>query len=121
MARILIVDDDEIVAEIASDELTRGGHVVSSVHHGDEAIAAILQGAPDLVILDWVLPGKTGIEILRELRALPSRGDTPVMMLTSRRSRNDIIEAVNQGADDYVTKPFKLAELLPHAEALLAA
>jgi DNA-binding response OmpR family regulator len=119
VARIIIIDDDEIVAAIAESELTRGGPSVSSVHHGDDALDAIMRSEPDLVIIDYALPGKTGMQVLREIRALPFGGNMPVMMLTSRSRRIHIIQAVNEGADDYLTKPFDVAELLPRAEALL--
>lgn len=119
MAKIILVDDDEVVAEIAREVLTQAGHVVTIVYHGDEAIDAVLATRPDLVILDYTLPGRTGRDILRELRTLPCATDMPVMMLTSRHGRVHSGIAEIDGADEYVTKPFDPAELLLRAEAML--
>lgn len=119
MARILIVDDDDIIAEIASDALTQAGHVVSVVDNGTDAVEAALTSRPDLLILDYTLPGKTGREILRELRAIPNVNDMPVMMLTSRHGRVHSGIAEIEGADDYMTKPFNTKDLVARVEALL--
>ena len=119
MARIIIVDDDEIIAEIASDALTDAGHMVSAVHDGYDAMDAITGGDPDLVILDYNLPGKTGMQLLRELRMLPHANDIPVMMLTARGGRLLKIRAEETGADDYIVKPFDPNDLVARVDALL--
>lgn len=119
MARIVIVDDDDLITEIATVSLKRGGHMVSSVDHGDDAMLAIFESEPDLLILDYGLPGRTGMKILREVRALPMAANMPVMMLTSRHGKLHMLAAERDGADDYVTKPFDADALLERVEALL--
>jgi DNA-binding response OmpR family regulator len=119
MARIVIVDDDEIVAEVATDVLESGGHMVSVVHHGDDAVAAVLASEPDLLILDYALPGMSGMEILRAVRKLPQFARMPVMMLTARAGKLHILHADQEGADHYVVKPFAPLSLLKHCESLL--
>lgn len=119
MARIIIVDDDEIVTEIASDALEAAGHMTSAVHDGASAIAAIGGSDPDLVILDYMLPGTTGMEILRQLRLLPHAADMPVMMLTAKGGRLLKVRAEQTGADDYMVKPFEPDDLVRRVEALL--
>lgn len=119
MARIIIVDDDEIVTEIATDTLEAAGHITSAVHDGASAIVAIGESEPDLVILDYMLPGTTGMEILRQLRTLPYAADLPVMMLTSKGGRLLKVRAEQTGADDYIVKPFEPDDLVRRVEALL--
>lgn len=119
MARIIIVDDDEIVAEIVSEALEGAGHMVSAVHDGDAAMATIAGSEPDLLILDYSLPGRTGMDILRELRSLPQSANLPVMMVTGRSGRLLMIRAEQTGADDYIVKPFEPADLVRRVEALL--
>ncbi len=119
MALILVVDDDEIIAELVAEAFAGAGHMVSVVHHGDEALRTIHRCAPDLIVLDCNLPGKTGMEILRELRAVPHGATIPVIMLTSLSRQLHMFQAVSHGADDYITKPFDPGDLLTRAEALL--
>ena len=119
MARIIIVDDDEIVTEIAIDALAAAGHIVSAVHDGADAVRAVSDANPDLVILDYNLPGKTGMEILREIRLGPQAVNMPVLMLTARGGRLLKTRAEQTGADDYVVKPFAPDDLVRRTEALL--
>jgi DNA-binding response OmpR family regulator len=119
MARIIIVDDDEIIAEIASEALAEAGHMVSAVYDGATAIEVIRGCEPDLVILDYSLPGKTGLHLLRELRLLPHVDDMPVMMLTARGGRLMKLKAEDFGADDYLVKPFAAEDLVARVDALL--
>ncbi|MBN8808677.1 MAG: response regulator [Sphingomonas sp.] len=119
MAKIVIVDDDELVIEKATPALERAGHEVVTVHHGDEAMAAIIDNRADLVILDQMLPGRSGMHILAELRQHPDAVDLPVMMLTSRGTPLHIELADRSGADDYVTKPFDPGGLPARVQALL--
>ncbi len=119
MARIIIVDDDEVVTEIACDALDASGHMTSAIHEGGGALAAIAGGDPDLVILDYKLPGITGMEILRQLRLLPHAADMPVMMLTSKGGRLLKLRAEQTGADDYLVKPFDPDDLVRRVKALL--
>ncbi len=120
LARIIIVDDDEIVTEIAGEALEAVGHMVSAVHDGDAAIAVIESSDPDLLILDYNLPGRTGMDILREVRALPHGADRPVMMITANSGRLLMARAEQTGADDYIVKPFEPSDLVRRVEALLA-
>ena len=120
MARIVIVDDDEIVAEIAADALTAAGHMTDTVYDGAQALAAIYDGEPDLVILDYRLPGETGMEVLRHIRKLPRSTSMLVMMFTASRSRLLQARAEHTGVDDYIVKPFCPEHLTQRVEALLA-
>ncbi|WP_010218591.1 response regulator transcription factor [Sphingomonas sp. PAMC 26621] len=119
MARIIIVDDDEIMAEIVSEALEAAGHLVSAVHDGFDAMEAISRGDPDLLVLDYNLPGRTGMDILREIRASPRAEGLPIIMVTAHGGRLLMIRADQTGADDYIIKPFAPAELVQRAEALL--
>ena len=119
MARIIIVEDDEIVAEIVSDALAAAGHLASEVHDGAAALDAVNATEPDLVILDYNLPGQTGMEVLRQVRELAYAKAMPVMMLTSNASRVLKARAERTGADDYVVKPFAPDDLVRRVEALL--
>ena len=120
MARILIVDDDELMAEIIIERLATAGHMASAIHHGDDALQAIAAAsAPDLLILDYNLPGQSGLSILREVRRQPRAQGMPVIMLTAKVSKLLFTRAQNDGADDCLTKPVDLEALLERAEALL--
>lgn len=114
--RILVVEDDRSIAELVARNLEAAGFACEQVHEGDLAVRAILEGDPDLVILDVMLPGIDGLEVLRRLR---QRRDTPVLMLTARSSESDMILGLELGADDYLTKPFSPRELVARARALL--
>lgn len=119
MARIIIVDDDEMVAEIVSEALEAAGHMVSAVHDGDSAMSAIAGGDPDLLILDYSLPGRTGMDILREVRAARKGADLPVLMATANGGRLLKVRAKQTGADDYIVKPFAAADVVRRVEAML--
>ncbi len=119
MARIIIVDDDELITDIVIEVLLAAGHMISAIHDGNEALEAISAGAPDLLILDYTLPGKSGMEILQEVRRLPHASAMPVMMLTACGGRLLKARADREGADDYVVKPFEPDNLLRRVEALL--
>lgn len=121
MARILIVDDDELLAEAVVEALSRSGHMVSAVHHGDEALDAIRQSEPDLLILDLGLPGASGYQILRQVRQELDAATLPIMMLTGRHGRLPMARSHHEGADDYMTKPFDFDTLISRSEALLAS
>lgn len=119
MARILIVDDDEILAEVLAEHLGAAGHMVSTVHHGDDALRAIRDGAPDLLVLDYDLPGRSGLSILRDVRSLPQAEGMPILMLTAKSGRLVPARAEQDGVDDFVTKPIMPGALLERVEALL--
>ena len=93
LERVIIVDDDEILAELWSDALEAAGHMVSAVHDGDGAMATISGGDPYLLILDYNLPGRTGMDILREVRSLPHSTGLPVLMVTARGGRLLMVRA----------------------------
>jgi DNA-binding response OmpR family regulator len=115
--RVLVVEDEEKTRLSVAEGLVIEGWSVTTVDNGDEADDLLAQNGYDLVVLDWMLPGKNGLELLRRLRA---RGDqTPVLMLTVRESVIDRVTGLESGADDYLTKPFAFAELLARSRALL--
>jgi two-component system, OmpR family, phosphate regulon response regulator PhoB len=120
MARIIIVDDDDLITEIACDALDKAGHITSSVEDGALAAQAIEAGEPDLVILDYELPNTTGMAILRQLRALPRTSTIPIMMLTATTGRLLKLRAEDTGVSAYMVKPFHPQDLVEQVEALLA-
>lgn len=120
MARIIIADDDEIVATIVSDALFAAGHAVGWVKDGASALDVIRRRAPDLLILDCNMPEKSGIMVLRELRQSPHYYHLPVLMLTARGSGSNEEIARYEGANDYLTKPFNPIELVDRVEELVA-
>lgn len=119
MARIIIAEDDEIVSEVVREALTKAGHVVGVVDNGADAVKAIKVKQPDLVILDCNMPELSGLMVLREIRTALAVYDTPVLVLTGRQSARDVELAFNQGADDYMKKPFDPEELVFRVEDLL--
>jgi DNA-binding response OmpR family regulator len=114
--RILVVDDEPNIREIVSGYLKADGFEVSEAADGDAALDAFDRFAPDLVILDVMMPGRDGIEVLRELRR---RSDVYVIMLTARAEESDSVIGLSVGADDYVTKPFGAKELVARVKAVL--
>jgi two-component system phosphate regulon response regulator PhoB len=117
--RILIVEDEQSLNLLLRYNLESEGFAVDVVERGDEAETRIRENPPDLVILDWMLPGVSGIEICRRLRARPETKHLPVLMLTARGEEDERIRGLATGADDYVVKPFSLPELLARVHALL--
>jgi DNA-binding response OmpR family regulator len=117
--RVLIVEDEADLALLISYSLEAEGYVVESVARGDEAELRLAENAPDLVILDWMLPGLSGIEICRRLRAREATRTLPVIMVTARREEADRVRGLAIGADDYVVKPFSVPELVARVRALL--
>jgi two-component system phosphate regulon response regulator PhoB len=117
--RILIVEDEEPLTLLLRYNLEAEGYEVDSVARGDEAELRLRERVPDLVILDWMLPGLSGIELCRRIRARRDTERLPVIMLTARGEEGDRIRGLATGADDYVTKPFSLPELLARVRALL--
>jgi DNA-binding response OmpR family regulator len=116
MTRILIVEDDRSLARVLSDSLSEEGFQCRTTGNGDAAIGAAATYAPDLVLLDIGLPGKSGIELCRLWREGPR---IPVIMLTARAQKQDKLNGLQVGADDYVTKPFDLEELIARVRAVL--
>src|SRR5215212_3810104 len=117
--RILIVEDEEALTHLLRYNLEVEGYEVESVARGDEAETQFKEGLPDLVILDWMLPGLSGIELCRRLRARPESKLLPIIMLTARGEESERVRGLATGADDYVVKPFSVPELLARVRALL--
>lgn len=118
VARLLIVEDDASIARLVQDHLARAGHDVTVSHDGEDALARAEQARPDLVILDVMLPGRSGLEVCAALRRAPPPQPV-VLMLTARQSEEDAVAGFEAGADDYVRKPFGVTELVRRVEALL--
>jgi two-component system phosphate regulon response regulator PhoB len=118
-ARILIVEDEEPLTLLLSYNLEAEGYAVETAMRGDEAELRISESPPDLVILDWMLPGLSGIELARRLRARPATARLPIIMLTARGEEGERVRGLATGADDYVVKPFSLPELIARVGALL--
>ena len=116
---ILIVEDEPSIAELISINLTHAGYTVSRALQADEALQLLRNTKPDLVILDWMMPGKSGVQFARELRASPSTQAIPILMLTAKGEEADKVLGLDAGADDYVTKPFSPKELVARVKALL--
>ncbi|HRI16034.1 MAG TPA: response regulator transcription factor [Verrucomicrobiota bacterium] len=114
--RILVVEDERKTASFIRKALQTEGFAVDVLHHGDEALPAVLEGRFDLLVLDIMLPGRDGLSVLRELRQ--QHCEIPVLLLTARGSVGERVEGLNLGADDYLAKPFALAELLARVRAL---
>ena len=119
LPRILIVEDDEALATLLTYNLEAEGYRVEAVAGGDEAELRLREDLPDLVLLDWMLPGLSGIELCRRIRARPATAQLPVIMLTARGEEGDRVRGLGVGADDYVVKPFSVAELVARVRALL--
>ncbi|MGO2113307.1 MAG: response regulator transcription factor [Pseudoclavibacter sp.] len=115
--RILIVDDDRSLVDVLRRALEREGYVVDAENNGDAGLVAAAGGGHDAIILDLMLPGRSGYRVVRDLR---ERGVwTPVLMLTAKDGEYDEAEALDSGAADYLVKPFKLVALLAHLRALM--
>lgn len=116
---VLIVEDEPSIAELISINLTHAGFAVARAFQADEALMMMRTIAPDLIILDWMLPGKPGVQFAKELRANPATQSLPILMLTAKGEEADKVLGLDAGADDYVTKPFSPKELVARVKALL--
>jgi len=119
MPCILIVDDDPAIREMVGMALTRKGYTLLEAGDADAARALIKAAKPDLVLLDWMLPGQSGFDLARQLNRDPDNPSPPVIMLTARDQESDKVAALDVGADDYVSKPFSVSELLARIKAVL--
>jgi two-component system phosphate regulon response regulator PhoB len=117
--RILVVEDEAALAMLLAYNLEAEGYQVDRCDRGDEAEMLLAENPPDLVVLDWMLPGVSGIEICRRLRARDATRALPVIMLTARGDECERIRGLSVGADDYVVKPFSVPELMARVRALL--
>jgi two-component system phosphate regulon response regulator PhoB len=118
-AHILVVDDEPDISALVAFHLARESYRVRTVGDGMEALRAIEAEQPDLVVLDLMLPGMQGLDLLRELRRRPEMEEIPVVLLTARREERDRVEGLRLGADDYVPKPFSPQELVLRVGAVL--
>jgi two-component system, OmpR family, phosphate regulon response regulator PhoB len=117
--RILVVEDETALVEILRYNLEKEGFDVAAAGDGEEALAAITEHTPDLIILDWMLPLVSGLEICRQLRRKAETRDLPIIMLTARGEEADRVRGLEVGADDYVSKPFSPSELVARVRAVL--
>ncbi len=116
IGRVLVVEDDEDIADVLRRSLRQEGHEVRTAGDGEEALTMAAEFIPDLVILDLGLPRLDGVEVCRRLRA---DGDVPILILTARSDTGNRVEGLDAGADDYLVKPFERTELLARMRALL--
>lgn len=118
-ARVIIIEDDAAITALLTYNLVAAGFEAIAVHSGEHALESIAKHRPDLVIIDWMLPGVTGIEICRALRARPDTRELPIIMLTARALPQDKLHAFDAGVDDYIAKPFSVSELIARIHGLL--
>jgi len=116
---ILVVEDEDALATLLEYNLSKEGFRVSMAPDGEEALLKVDEEAPDLVILDWMLPKVSGIEVCRRLRQGAKTRNLPIIMLTARGEESDRIRGLDTGADDYVVKPFAMSELTARVRAVL--
>ncbi len=116
---ILIVEDDDALRRLLTYALEREGYETLSAARGDEALEMVEDECPDLLIVDWMVPGVSGLELCRRLRRRKTTRTIPVLMLTARGEESDRVRGLETGADDYVSKPFSMAELVARVRALL--
>lgn len=118
-ANILVVEDEEPLALLLQYNLEAEGFNVNIIDHGDDVELAILETEPNLIILDWMLPGVSGLELCRRVRSNDKTCNIPIILLTARGEESDRIRGLSTGADDYVTKPFSVPELIARVKAVL--
>lgn len=118
-ANILLVEDEPAIQELIAFNLTQAGHHVLRAGTAEAAMMLVKNALPDLILLDWMLPGASGVEIARKLRADERTRQIPIIMLTARSDEQDKIQGLEAGADDYITKPFSPREMLARIKAVL--
>ena len=116
---LLLVEDEPALAQMLSYNLDKSGFEVQLATDGEEALTLLAEARPDLVVLDWMLPGVSGLEICRQLRRRSDTADIPIIMLTARGEETDKLRGLETGADDYITKPFSPMELVARIRAIL--
>jgi two-component system, OmpR family, phosphate regulon response regulator PhoB len=117
--RLLLVEDDPALAELLEFRFKQEGYAVTVTPDGDEALLLAQEEVPDLVVLDWMIEGTSGIEVCRRLRRARETAHVPIVMLTARGAEDDKIRGLETGADDFVTKPFSPRELIARVNAIL--
>src|SRR3954451_14979206 len=118
-ARILVVEDEEALTTLLHYNLDAEGYEVETVARGDDADTHLKERIPDLVVLDWMLPGLSGIELCRRLRARAETRSLPIIMLTARGEESERVRGLGTGADDYIVKPFSVPELMARMRTIL--
>jgi two-component system phosphate regulon response regulator PhoB len=118
-ARLLLVEDDRALADLVSFHFERAGYAVTRTGDGEEALILVDEVKPDIILLDWMIEGISGIEVCRRLRRRATSANTPIIILTARGEESDRIRGFETGADDYVTKPFSPRELVARVGAVL--
>ncbi len=116
---VLVVEDEAALATMLRYNLEKQGFRVEEAADGQEALTRIAETRPDLVLLDWMLPAVSGLEVCRQIRRRPATRDLPVIMVTARTEDQDAVRGLNTGADDYITKPFSTEALVARMRALL--
>jgi two-component system phosphate regulon response regulator PhoB len=119
MSRVLVVEDEAAIAELVSLNLRHAGYEVGVARSADEAQAAVDRVLPDVVLLDWMLPGLSGVQLAQRWRAQSRTSALPIIFLTARNQETDKIQGLDAGGDDYLTKPFSPKELLARIRAVL--
>ena len=118
-AKLLLVEDDPALLELLEYRFRNEGYDVRATPDGDEALMLAAEDAPDLVILDWMIEGTSGLEVCRRLRRDKATAHVPIIMLTAREAEDDRIRGLDTGADDYLTKPFSPRELMARVSAVM--
>lgn len=119
MEKILIVDDEEDIVELIRYNLEKEGYRIVCAYNGEEALRFTRGELPQLIVLDLMLPGMSGLEVYRALKGEPRTAEIPIIMLTARVEEKDIVTGLELGADDYITKPFRLQELIARIRAVI--
>jgi two-component system phosphate regulon response regulator PhoB len=119
VANILVVEDEQAIAEMIVMSLEMAGYEVKRAANGDIAFQMILDTAPDLILADWMMPMMTGLELAQRLKREPSTAEIPIILLTAKSDENDKLKGFDAGVDDYVVKPFSPRELLARIKAVL--
>ncbi len=117
--KILVVEDEEALQQLLDYNLTREGFEVTVVGDGAAVMGMVAESEPDFVLLDWMLPNVSGIELCRQIRADTATRHIPIIMLTARGEEEDRVRGLDKGADDYITKPFSISELVARIKAVL--
>lgn len=117
--RILIVDDEADLAELVGFNLNRAGYLTRIAHNGRDALLCVSEFQPDLIVLDFMMPGLSGTDVIKRLRTSNQHAEVPIIMLTAKTGEADELAGLDAGADDYVTKPFSVSVLVARIEAVL--
>jgi two-component system phosphate regulon response regulator PhoB len=116
---VLVVEDEAVLVTLLRYNLEREGYAVAEAHDGEDALLHLREAVPDAVLLDWMLPRVSGLEICRQIRRVPAWRDLPVIMLTARGEEGDRVRGLDSGADDYIVKPFSPSELIARLKAVI--